>query len=959
MTSPTPERSTPEITAGDAPKHVAPFFRRKILWRLVTVAILFLGLTGSFFVGRRLYYRMIRPESPWTIPTPKTERVVCDDAFTIELWADEMLVHNPTSLSIDARGRVWVSEAVNYRDRDNHLRNSGHAYQDAGDCIVILDDTDHDGRADSRTVFAQDPELVAPTGVCVLGNRVFVSCSPGIYVFTDDDGDDRADRKEIFLTGFGGHDHDHGVHSIVPGPDGRLYFTVGNAGPHVVVDKNGWTLRSGSHYQSGVPGENAAADSEQATMTLNAGGLVSDDGNVYVGGLVLSIESDGSGLRVHSHNARNPYEACVDSFGDVWQTDNDDTASCRMTWLMNGANTGFASADGNRSWQADQRPGQPLSRAHWHQDDPGVVPDGDVYGTGAPTGLTVSESRSLGDSLQGAILACDAGLGCVFAYHPVADGAGFGFRRSKLIWSEALADGESERPDGLALTWFRPSDIAFGPEGQLFVADWYDSYVGGHRVTDERGDGRIYIVRPVHQSASFAHANGNHQGSPEANAEVSGAIAAIQSDVAEIRWEAHHKLVELGSASVPALQPLLSSADLFVHSRAVWVLSQLGEEGKHVVRAQLTNDESQIRIAAFRALLAAGESPLSLATLLVNDPSPAVRREIATALRGQPLDDSRTHVIQLAVQVDGLDRSAVEAFGLACEGHEESLYPELRLRQSADPEAWSANFATLVWRLHPSSALTDLRGRLELRSLQPAEVKRTMDAVAFVGNNDAKRVLESWVSSASSASADKNSSADEIAELREYAEWWLLRLTETHEEMLPTSSATSAGLSARFAPAAPITVDQTMIERIDKISGDAARGQELFHSKKGTCGTCHRVGDRGGVIGPELTHISRKLGRNQLIESILYPGNSILTGYETWTIADTQGRTFSGLLQSVGSEVVLRSAEGIRIATPLTEIEDFVRQGTSIMPETLGKALTEQELADVVEFLMQVGLPKS
>ena len=68
-------------------------------------AVLLIG--GCFFVGRRIYYRMIQPAPLWTVPTPKGERVVCDSSLSIHLWADESLVHNPTSLSVDARGRVY------------------------------------------------------------------------------------------------------------------------------------------------------------------------------------------------------------------------------------------------------------------------------------------------------------------------------------------------------------------------------------------------------------------------------------------------------------------------------------------------------------------------------------------------------------------------------------------------------------------------------------------------------------------------------------------------------------------------------------------------------------------------------------------------------------------------------------------------------------------------------------
>ena len=936
------------MTAPESDPHhrLSSLGSKLIRSRLVLSGAVLLGIAACFFVGRRIYYRMIQPAPAWAVATPKSERVVCKESLTISLWADETLVNNPTSLSIDARGRVWVSEAVNYREWTNHHQEAGQAFQPAGDQIVILEDTDQDGRADSRQVFAQDPDLIAPTGVCVLGNRVFVSCSPSIFVFTDENGDDRADRKEIFLTGFGGRDHDHGVHGITPGPDGRLYFSVGNAGPHVVTDKSGWTLRSGSHYQSAQGTSGGTMD----IAPLNSGGLVSDDGRVYVGGLVLSVKPDGTNLRVHSHNSRNPYGTCIDSFGDVWQTDNDDTTSCRMTWLMSGANTGFASADGVRAWQADQRPGQPLSRAHWHQDDPGVVPAGDIYGVGAPTGLMRCEGDSLGTGLQGAVLACDAGLGAVFAFHPVVEGAGFGFRRTKLIWAESQSDGNHPRPDGLALTWFRPTDIAAAPSGELFVSDWYDSYVGAHRVNDTAAGGRIYVVR-----SQRATRDGEVKTSSAGATGLDAELAAMRSETASVRWDARLALETRGEAAIPEVRQWMTSREPHLQARALWVLATLGDEGRREVRSALGHSDPQLRITALRALIAAGESPSDLASLLVGDRSSAVRREAATALRGRSLEVTRPLLVQLAATLDGLDRSAVEAFGLACEGHEESIYPELRLRFGSEPAAWTAGFAALAWRLHPPSALVDLRDRLHDRSLPAEQHQRTLDAIGFVKTRAALQVLETWVSQ---SPLDESVASEPPVDLREYSRWWASRLSETLGAAADSSIAVGGSvLNVRFLPIANHTVDPQSIDQILSLVGDVTRGRDLFYSQKGTCGACHRALSRGGQIGPDLTQVARKLPPHQLVESILYPSNAILTGYESWAIADKRGRTLSGLLMSVGPEIVLKAADGKLHSVPQSEIEELVRQGTSLMPDSLAKSLSPQDIADIVAFLRETVSP--
>src|SRR5690606_28935042 len=102
---------------------------------------------------------------------------------------------------VDAHGRVWACEAVNYRGWSK-LRPEG-------DRIVVMEDTDGDGRADRHHTFYQGTDVNAALGICVLGNKVLVSCSPNLLVLTDTDGDLKADKKEVLFGGVGGKNDDH------------------------------------------------------------------------------------------------------------------------------------------------------------------------------------------------------------------------------------------------------------------------------------------------------------------------------------------------------------------------------------------------------------------------------------------------------------------------------------------------------------------------------------------------------------------------------------------------------------------------------------------------------------------------------------------------------------------------------------------------------------------------------
>src|SRR6266853_110908 len=95
------------------------------------------------------------------------------EGLQLSLFSSEPSVRNPTDMDIDAQGRVWITEGVNYR---SSFKKWG-VLQREGDRIVILEDTNADGIADKETVFYQDPSSSAARGICVLGNKVMVSSS--------------------------------------------------------------------------------------------------------------------------------------------------------------------------------------------------------------------------------------------------------------------------------------------------------------------------------------------------------------------------------------------------------------------------------------------------------------------------------------------------------------------------------------------------------------------------------------------------------------------------------------------------------------------------------------------------------------------------------------------------------------------------------------------------------------
>jgi putative membrane-bound dehydrogenase-like protein len=653
---------------------------------------------------------------PTQTQTQDSLRLELPPGLEARLWAESPQLYNPTALDVDERGRLWVTEAVNYRKWGG--RNPGREHE-AGDRVLVLADTDGDGLCDSSKVFAQGPELVAPLGICVLGGgRVLVSCSPSAILYTDEDGDDMADRQEVFLTGFGGHDHDHGLHSFVRGPDGALYVAAGNAGPHLVTDRAGWKLRSGSIY---VGGGEFTAD--------NKPGLLSDDGRAWTGGLALRVGQDGRGLEVLAHNFRNDYELALDSYGNLFLSDNDDDGNqgCRTLWAMEGGNYGYFSEDGTRTWQADRRPGQSTPSAHWHQDDPGVCPAGTINGAGGPTGVCVYEGTLLEEWIDGAVLNADAGAGVVYAHQPRLEGAGLALDPGWLVRG---APGTEER----SARWFRPSDVCVGTDGAVYVADWYDPGVGGHAAGDREAYGRILRIAPAK----------NRTTSPRIDlTSVTGPIEAFFSDAPSVRAMGARVLAEASDLHRAALLRALELVeDPRRLARVLFVLAGYDEAGRAAVARYLEDPDARLRIAALRALRAAGANVLDHLWSLARDPSPAVRREVLVALRRHAeAENFPALMLVLARAYDGTDRNYLEAFGSAARGCEKELYALLSAELGNTPSRWDARFAGLAWRLHPAAAAPAFAARAADRTLSAEARLQALDALAFIPERPAAEAM--------------------------------------------------------------------------------------------------------------------------------------------------------------------------------------------------------------------------
>lgn len=619
------------------------------------------------------------------------------EGLEASLFASEPVITNPTNIDVDHRGRVWVCEAFNYRPA-----LTGNDLKPEGDRIMILEDSNGDGISDKSTVFYQGPELNAPLGIWVMGNKAIVSQSPYVWLFTDTDGDDKADKKEVIFQGVDGEQHDHGMHAFVFGPDGKFYFNFGNEGGQI-MDANGNIIKDQNGKE--VSREN------------------------YKQGLVFRSNPDFTEFEVLGQNFRNNYEVAVDSYGTMWQSDNDDDGNkgVRINYVMEYGNYGYTDEITGAGWRANRtNKEKEIPQQHWHLNDPGVVPNLLQTGAGSPTGMAIYEGTLLPEVFWGQMIHSDAGPNVVRSYPVTKDGAGYKATVVNIM-------------EGVKDQWFRPSDVCVAPDGSLFMADWYDPGVGGHQAGDlDRG--RIFRLAPPETPYTVPNLDLNS---------TSGAIAALQNPNLSVRYQAWEKLHGLGTGAEQELAELFRSHENpRMRARALWLLAKTAGIGKDYVEKALQDPDPNIRIVGLRAARQLKLDLIPYLKPLVEDAEVQVRREAALALRNLDAPEAPELWAELAHQHDGNDRWYLEALGIGADGQWDRFFPKWleRIGNQVKTDAQK----DIVWRARTQKSIpllaslasepsTDLNSRMRYFrafDFSPPSKEKSTALVKMLDGND-------------------------------------------------------------------------------------------------------------------------------------------------------------------------------------------------------------------------------
>jgi len=656
------------------------------------------------------------------------------DGMQATVWAAEPLVAHPVSFCFDGQGRCYVAETFRLHhgvpdNRDHpewveddlasrtvadrvamyhkYLGDRFHEYETEHDRIRLLEDTTGAGKADRATVFAdgfKDAEVGVGAGVLARKGSVYYTCIPDLWLLKDTKGDGKADVRQVLATGFGVHVSffGHDLHGLRMGPDGRLYFSIGDRGFNV-------TTREGKH-------------------------LFNPDS-----GAVLRCDPDGSNLQVVATGLRNPQELAFDAYGNLFTVDNNSDSGdrCRLVYVVEGGDSGWRTGYQYGSDLGDRGPYN--AEKIWHLADPDqpayIVPPLAHLATG-PAGLCYNPgATALPERYAAHFFVCDflaassrSGV-TTFAVKP--KGAAF-----EMVDAHEFIKG------------ILPTDCDFGPDGGFYVSDW----VNGWGLT---GKGRIYRFadgeaarRPEIAETKQLLTEGFDGKS------VGDLIRLLHHADLRVRQEAQFTLAAKGREALPLLADTATkSADPLPRLHAVWGLGQLARGGEAEATAALVgllkHHEAEVRAQAARSLADSRTATAAPLLPLLQDPAPRVRFFAAVALAGTKLDREAVTAVVVLLR-DNADRDAylrhAGVLALSAAGNRASL---LAAAKDESPSVRLAA-ALALRRLHApeiAGLLTDPDPRIRTeaaRAIHDEPIADAMPALAAVLGRPEQPELLLW-----------------------------------------------------------------------------------------------------------------------------------------------------------------------------------------------------------------------
>lgn len=543
-------------------------------------------------------------------------------------WVTFPFLENPGSFAFDPQGRLYVAEANRFwlgvpdlRGANELIRDDfraktvadrlamyqSHAanfpegwFERVADRVILLEDRDGNGAPDRRSVFSdrfRRPEDGIGFSLLADDGSVYFTCIPSVWRLRDTDGDGKADEETEISTGYGvrvsfiGHD----LHGIVRGPDGRLYFSVGDRGYHLTTADE--RTREGSGR-----------------------------------GAIFRCESDGSGLEVFCTGLRNPQELAFDDHGNLFTFDNtgDIGDKARMVYALEGSDSGWDMAHQSAHHYAthldwgDFRPEKSMWVAErmfdlWNEEQPQWVYPPASHVAQGPSGTTWLTGESLPDGLRGKFLLAN--------YRGPSENC-----TVLLVGHEPKGAGYVASSEEVLVEGVGASDVELGYDGRIYLCDF-----GGGWSVNENGSIQVLSATDDHQrKAGEEVARLFREGFAEL--EIGELASLVAHPDRRVRQAAQFALVDRGEAGRAALEALAGTkGETLPRLHAIWGLGQIGRRGAGVGEALLStleDEDAEVRANAARVLgdLRLAEAKDPLLERLATDRSIRVRSLAAIAL---------------------------------------------------------------------------------------------------------------------------------------------------------------------------------------------------------------------------------------------------------------------------------------------------------------------------------------
>jgi len=929
--------------------------------------------------------------------------------YEVNVWAAEPMITQPMAFCWDDRGRLWVAENRDYESRSSGFSGAGNSR------ILILEDTDHDGKADSKKVFLEG--IPFPAGIAVGFDGVFLGAPPNLLFVPDRDGDDVADMDdiEVRLTGWGIRDRHETLNSFHWGPDGWLYGCEGFATPSMVrKPKDGGKLYS---HNDPFPEDLLEAD------------------GVEIDGGVWRYHPIKDRFEVVAHGFSNPWGIDYDAKGQIF------ISACVIPHLFHIVPGGIY-----------QRQGGQHINPYVYSDIQTIV---DHRHRSAHGGARIYNSDAYGEDQMGRIFMCNIHEHAVLS--DILENKGSGFVAHH---GDDFIKANNARWIGFSME--------LGPAGNLYVLDWHDGDICGKSILDQE-TGRIFSISPKESRAE------NWEGRyDDLNTFSDLQLAQLQESASS--WHARRARVilqnrvqkePLADDASDQLEKLFSAGQDADHRlRALWTMHVANLADENFLTAALDDADEYIRAWSVQLLAEdQGVTPPVLdkfATMAQEESSPVVRLYLASAMQRLRLSqrwDLASHLI--GHEEDQNDHNIPHMLWFAIEPlvaedperalslAEKSRIPSIAkyiARRTVDAKLLSpvldAAASYPQQRLHFLEGMRDgLQGKADLKiptdwqtaSEKLGQDKRSQDLLTeigqLLGDQGASEKLMASLSDQEQPIDEKQQAVRTLAEkkwkslqpllpdmldktemqrtvinaMAQYEEENLGRsLLEQYFDLEPQNRAAAiqtlasnptygsmlfTALKDEFIPRTDIPqyvarqlrrvngngfveywgpIDEPTENKQEQYqkyrnlltesavaAGDYDHGEIVFQN---TCGSCHQMHGQGGLIGPELTG-SNRTDLEYLLSNIIEPSSDIQDDYKMMIITTRSGRTIVGNIagesETTLSMRVVNQDEPLQVA--LSEIQSREQLDVSLMPEGIFGTISEKEIVDLVHYLQMPG----